>query len=189
MLGACAAPSACCPRSPWSCSPAAARRRRTIGPSGVDGLTIPTPTPDPADFVDVVDNPWLPLVADSVWTYAVVGAGPARTVTVARVGAGPGGRGGDHHRGDHDRDHPGRPDARHRVGMVRPGHGRATSGSSRESGTTYAGGRVVPVGDLVGRGGRCPGRAGHGGGAPRRATATSAPTRRVSRRTGPACCR
>ncbi len=30
-------------------------------PTGVDLLTIPTPSPEPADFVDVVDNPWFTL--------------------------------------------------------------------------------------------------------------------------------
>ena len=53
----------------------------TIGPSGVDELTIPTPSPDPDDFVDGIDNPWLPLAVGSTWTYAVDGSGPARTVT------------------------------------------------------------------------------------------------------------
>jgi len=42
---------------------------RPLGPSGVDGLTIPTPSPDPADFGDGVDNPWFPLTAGTVWTY------------------------------------------------------------------------------------------------------------------------
>jgi hypothetical protein len=41
----------------------------SIGPSGIDGLTIPTPSPDPADFTDGVDNPWFPLVPGTVWTY------------------------------------------------------------------------------------------------------------------------
>src|SRR4051795_11996408 len=41
----------------------------TLGPSGVDGLTIPTPSPDPADFGDAVANPWFPLAAGTVWTY------------------------------------------------------------------------------------------------------------------------
>lgn len=44
-----------------------------IGPQGVDGLEIPTPSPDPADFVDVVDNPLLPLVPGSEWGYRVTG--------------------------------------------------------------------------------------------------------------------
>lgn len=35
-------------------------------PTGVDQLTIPTPSPDPADFVAGVDNPWLPLPAGGV---------------------------------------------------------------------------------------------------------------------------
>ena len=42
---------------------------RKVGPSGVDGLVIPTPTPDPADFVDTVDNPLFPLEPGSVWRY------------------------------------------------------------------------------------------------------------------------
>jgi hypothetical protein len=33
----------------------------TSPPAGVDGLVIPTPTPDPDDFVTGVDNPWFPL--------------------------------------------------------------------------------------------------------------------------------
>jgi hypothetical protein len=40
-------------------------------PTGVDGLVVPTPDPDPADFVDVVDNPWLPLSQGARWDYRV----------------------------------------------------------------------------------------------------------------------
>lgn len=40
-----------------------------LGPTGVDELTIPTPTPDPADFSDHAANPWFPLVAGTRWTY------------------------------------------------------------------------------------------------------------------------
>jgi hypothetical protein len=36
---------------------------------GINGLVIPTPTPAPADFVDGVDNPWLPLGPGRRWTY------------------------------------------------------------------------------------------------------------------------
>lgn len=41
----------------------------TLGPAGVDGLTIPTPSPDPADFRDGVANPWFPLATGTVWSY------------------------------------------------------------------------------------------------------------------------
>lgn len=41
----------------------------TSPPAGVDELTIPWPTPDAADFVDRIDNPWLPLAPGTVWTY------------------------------------------------------------------------------------------------------------------------
>ncbi len=53
------------------------------GPSGVDELEIPTPSPDPGDFVARIDNPWLPLATGSSWEYAVSGADAGtRTVTV-----------------------------------------------------------------------------------------------------------
>ncbi len=53
------------------------------GPSGVDELEIPTPSPAPGDFVAGVDNPWLPLATGSVREYAVSGDGAGtRTVTV-----------------------------------------------------------------------------------------------------------
>ncbi len=38
-------------------------------PAGVDGLTIPTPAPEPDDFVDEIDNPWLGLDLDHVRLY------------------------------------------------------------------------------------------------------------------------
>ncbi|RYP82755.1 hypothetical protein EKO23_20920 [Nocardioides guangzhouensis] len=41
----------------------------TSAPSGVDGLEIPTPSPDPKDFVDLIDNTYLPLAPGSVWKY------------------------------------------------------------------------------------------------------------------------
>ncbi len=36
---------------------------KEIDPTGVDGLVIPTPDPDPTDFVEGVDNRYLPLSA------------------------------------------------------------------------------------------------------------------------------
>jgi hypothetical protein len=58
----------------------------TIGPTGVDELTVPTPSPDQGHFVAEVDNPWLPLRPGTTWTYVVEGAEPGQTVTVT-VGA------------------------------------------------------------------------------------------------------
>ena len=53
----------------------------TVDPSGVDGLDIPTPRPDPGDFVEGIDNPYLPLQPGNEWVYEATGEEP-RTVTV-----------------------------------------------------------------------------------------------------------
>ncbi|NPD05417.1 hypothetical protein HN031_12055 [Nocardioides sp. zg-1308] len=45
---------------------------------GINGLVIPTPSPDPDDFVDAVDNPWLALEPGAAWRYTVTKDG--RTV-------------------------------------------------------------------------------------------------------------
>jgi hypothetical protein len=50
-------------------------------PTGVDGLRIPTPSPDPDDFVDGIDNRYLPLTPGSRWVYESVGVDP-ETITV-----------------------------------------------------------------------------------------------------------
>ena len=42
---------------------------KEIDPTGVDELVIPTPDPDPQDFMEGIDNPYLPLVPGSVWKY------------------------------------------------------------------------------------------------------------------------
>ena len=44
-------------------------------PTGIDGLEIPTPSPDPADFVGRVDNPWFPLPPGGSRRYAVTEGG------------------------------------------------------------------------------------------------------------------
>ncbi len=54
----------------------------TVDPSGVDGLEIPTPAPDPADFESGIDNPYLPLRPGTEWVYESTGEQPA-TITVS----------------------------------------------------------------------------------------------------------
>jgi len=49
-------------------------------PAGVDELVIPTPSPDPADFVRGVDNPWLPLTPGATWRYRVSASTPGTLV-------------------------------------------------------------------------------------------------------------
>lgn len=65
---------------------------RGVPPSGVDGLEVPTPSADPADFVRGVDNPWFPLAPGSTWTYEssrdrTVEVTVAGTTTIAGVDA------------------------------------------------------------------------------------------------------
>lgn len=52
-----------------------------MDPSGIDGLDIPSPTPDPADFVEGIDNRYLPLRPGNEWVYEVTGEEP-HTITV-----------------------------------------------------------------------------------------------------------
>ena len=60
------------------CGAAGQANPTEIGPRGVDELVIPTPSPDPDDFVEEVDNPWLPLAPGTVWTYDVAGSAVQR---------------------------------------------------------------------------------------------------------------
>lgn len=53
----------------------------TIDPSGVDGLVVPTPAADPADFVDEVDNPLLPLKPGATWRHRGHSGGETVTST------------------------------------------------------------------------------------------------------------
>jgi len=55
-----------------------------LGPSGIDELTIPTPSPEPADFTGRATNPWFPLEAGTRWTYRQETSAASRTV-VAEV--------------------------------------------------------------------------------------------------------
>ena len=52
-----------------------------LGPAGIDELTVPTPTPDPADFSADATNPWFPLSAGSRWTYRQYTPTSTRVVT------------------------------------------------------------------------------------------------------------
>jgi hypothetical protein len=55
-----------------------------IGPTGVDELTVPTPSPDAGDFVPQVDNPWLPLTPGTRQAYLATGGdSPDRQVTLS----------------------------------------------------------------------------------------------------------
>lgn len=58
-------------------------------PSGVDGLRTPDVAPDPADFVDAVDNPWFPVRSGATARYQVDSASDPAT-EVLEVSAGPG---------------------------------------------------------------------------------------------------
>jgi hypothetical protein len=57
-----------------ACGGAGEANPEKIGPRGVDELVIPTYDPDSADFVEGVDNPWLPLAPGTQWTYEVSGS-------------------------------------------------------------------------------------------------------------------
>jgi hypothetical protein len=54
----------------------------SIDPTGVDELTIPTPSPDPDDFVDEITNPYLPFTPGSTWTYSASSEDGTETITV-----------------------------------------------------------------------------------------------------------
>lgn len=54
-------------------------------PTGIDELVIPTPSPQAADFVDRIDNAWLPLSPGRVWTYDVRRIGHRDAVRTVRV--------------------------------------------------------------------------------------------------------
>lgn len=51
-------------------------------PTGVDQLVVPTPSPDPDDFVADVDNPWFPLQPGTTWTYDVADGDGSSSLTV-----------------------------------------------------------------------------------------------------------
>jgi hypothetical protein len=52
-------------------------------PTGVDELQVPTPSADPDDFVQAIDNPYLPLQPGNRWVYESTGIDPETlTVTV-----------------------------------------------------------------------------------------------------------
>ena len=56
---------------------------RPSPPAGVDELVVPTPSPDPADFVASVDNPWFPLPVGTTWRYDVADSSGNHTLLVS----------------------------------------------------------------------------------------------------------
>lgn len=56
--------------------------------TGINGLVIPTATPDPADFVDTVDNPWLALEPGATRRFRVTDDGRPVGTLDAEVVAG-----------------------------------------------------------------------------------------------------
>ena len=99
----------CCLLVPTGCGSAGSP---PSPPTGVDELVVPTPDPDPADFADAVDNPWLPLVVGASWTYTdglddlavTVTEGPeiAGVATTSVVTVGRDGETADHYAQDVD---------------------------------------------------------------------------------------
>jgi hypothetical protein len=57
-------------------------------PTGVDGLTIPTPSPRPADFASTVDDPWLSFRSGTTRTYTVRRPGRPTATRIVEVLAG-----------------------------------------------------------------------------------------------------
>lgn len=55
----------------------------TVGPTGVDGLAVPTPSPDPASYVVGVDHPHLPLAPGDRWELEDAATGARLVLEVA----------------------------------------------------------------------------------------------------------
>ncbi len=55
-----------------------------VGKSGLDGLTIPTPSPRPRDFVEGLDQRWFAPGGRQIWTFATgsAAAGTSAVVTI-----------------------------------------------------------------------------------------------------------
>jgi hypothetical protein len=59
----------------------------SLGPAGVDQLTIPTPSPAPADFGGSTQNVWFPLETGTRWVYRQYGpTGNRRVVATVEPG-------------------------------------------------------------------------------------------------------
>jgi hypothetical protein len=61
----------------------------SLGPAGVDELTIPTPSPDPADFPAGAENAWFPLAPGMSWTYRQFTIAGNRLVRAVVLPSGP----------------------------------------------------------------------------------------------------
>ena len=176
--------------SPWSrCGLAGCGvgEPRSIDPPGVDELEIPTPSPDPADFVRAIDNPWLPLRAGqhlALRRSSRAARSPRRSRSRVTEDTRDGRRGRPttvvH---DVVRDADGAVDRGH-LRLLRPGPRRQRLVVRRgHRAFEAAAARRV----LGGRRRRRPGRAGHAGDARAWATATARRTPRASPRTAPRC--
>ncbi|NYG55091.1 hypothetical protein [Nocardioides perillae] len=54
----------------------------TLGPTGIDGLAVPTPSPDPTSYAVGVDHPFLPLAPGARWELSDAAAGARLVVEV-----------------------------------------------------------------------------------------------------------
>jgi hypothetical protein len=67
--------------TPTESAPPSASASSSASAAGLP-TEIPTPSPDPADFVDAIDNPYLPLVPGTRWVYEATSTGGDERIVV-----------------------------------------------------------------------------------------------------------
>ncbi len=67
--------------TPTASATPSASATSSAAPAGLP-TEIPTPSPDPADFVDAIDNPYLPLVPGTRWVYEAGSDGAEERIVV-----------------------------------------------------------------------------------------------------------